>query len=330
MSKSPKYLSQSPTELDVEDPRGDVLADVIGASLVRNSIYRRIEARAPWGMAKPARGRAVFYIVARGSARLEVGGSVAELSAGDVALVPHGPAHVIRDAGTTTPQPVCDGKEARQEGSRLKVRHIGGEGAAASLVVGFFEFRGTPRPSLLATLPPLVVLSATDPRAQPWLGSIVQLLLAESATAGPATALVQQRLADVLLVLALRALMQPQHCPQHGLRALSEPKIAEALGLMHAKVDHDWTLATLAAGVGLSRSSFAARFTELVGEPPLQYLTRWRMARAVELLEDHTLSIEEVAGRVGYRSAPSFTKAFKKWQGQSPGVYRRATSAPPA
>jgi AraC-like DNA-binding protein len=101
-----------------------------------------------------------------------------------------------------------------------------------------------------------------------------------------------------------------------------------SLALLHARVEHPWTVAALAARVGLSRSSFAARFHQLVGEPPLQYLARWRMARAAELLEDRKLGIDEIAGRVGYESVPSFTKAFKRWQGNSPGAFRRAHPLP--
>jgi AraC-like DNA-binding protein len=103
--------------------------------------------------------------------------------------------------------------------------------------------------------------------------------------------------------------------------------VSKALGILHARVAEPWTVASLAAKVGLSRSGFAARFTALVGEPPLQYLARWRMARAAELLRDTNESIVEIAERVGYESVPSFGKAFKRWQGESPGAFRREQSA---
>ena len=99
-----------------------------------------------------------------------------------------------------------------------------------------------------------------------------------------------------------------------------------ALALMHAQVAHPWTVAELAARVGLSRSGFSARFTELVGEPPLQYLARWRAARAAELLRGTSEPVSTIAERVGYESTPSFNKAFKRWQGTSPGAYRRGSS----
>ena len=96
---------------------------------------------------------------------------------------------------------------------------------------------------------------------------------------------------------------------------------------MHARVGEPWTVAKLAARVGLSRSGFALRFTELVGEPPLQYLARWRMARAAELLRDTHEGMGEIAAKVGYESVPSFSKAYKRWQGTSPGAFRRTQRA---
>lgn len=322
MARNPRSLSQSPRPLDIEDPRDDVLADIIGAALLRNAIYRRIECRAPWGMRLPQHDRATFYVVARGGGRLEVEGEpVVELSGGDVVLLPHGTPHVFRDAHASKPIPICDGKHSPPGAA---VHTIGGAGAPTSLIAGFFSFRAR-KPTLLAALPRVVTLSSTAP--QPWIPTIIQLLIAESASPGPASVLVLQRLADVLLVHALRALSLP-HCPRQGIGALGEPAIHQALGLMHASVTHPWTVGTLAARVGLSRSTFAARFTELVGEPPLQYLARWRMARAAELLEDRALGIGEIAGRVGYESVPSFTKAFKRWQGTSPSAFRQSVARP--
>ena len=173
-------------------------------------------------------------------------------------------------------------------------------------------------------MPEVVLLSPADSSAGPWIAATIQLLLAESAAPGPASTIVLQRLVDVLFVQALRTLSTHTACNRSSLAALSDPAVSYALRLMHARVGEPWTVGTLAAEVGLSRSGFAARFTELVGEPPLQYLARWRMARAAELLRDSHDGIVDIAGRVGYESVPSFSKAFKKWQGMSPGTFRRS------
>lgn len=314
MDKHPNHLSRSPHALALEDPRGDVLADVLGASLLRNAMYRRIECGAPWGMEVPAHDRATFYVVVRGNARVEVEGEpVCELAAGDTLFLPHGTAHVVRDARQTRPVRVCDGSPS----PRGATRRLGGTGAPSTLIKGFFQFAGR-KPSLLDGMPRVMPVTARDPAQQRRTAATLQLLLEESAAPGPASVLVLQRLADVLFIQTLRA-VATEH---RGLAALADPAIHEALSILHGKVAHPWTLATLAKAVGLSRSGFAARFTALVGEPPLQYLARWRMGRAAELLRETRRRIGEIARDVGYESVPSFNKAFRKWQGESPTTFR--------
>lgn len=314
MAKTLNALSQRPHELALEDPRADVLADVLGTSLLRNAMYRRIECGAPWGMDVPQHDRATFYVVVRGTARVEVEGEPpCELSAGDTLFIPHGTAHVVRDAKQTKPVRVCDGTPQ----PRGATRRLGGTGAQSTLIKGFFQFVGR-KPALLDGMPRVIRLISTDPTLHRWTAATLQLLLAESASPGPASVLVLQRLADVLFVQTLRSLAT-QHS---GLAALADPAIHEALSILHTKITHPWTVAALAKKVGLSRSGFAARFTALVGEPPLQYLARWRMGRAAELLRDTRRRVAEIADDVGYESVPSFNKAFRRWQGQSPTSFR--------
>ncbi len=131
------------------------------------------------------------------------------------------------------------------------------------------------------------------------------------------------RLADILLVQAIRAYIARTDCKEHGLRALADPYIGKALGLIHEQPAEPWTVEGLAAAVAMSRSGFAARFTALVGEPPLEYLARWRMTKAAQFLRESNLSMIEVAGHVGYQSEASFNRAFKRWEGVAPGAYRR-------
>ncbi len=294
-----------------------MLSDVLGVVLLRNAVYRRIEAFAPWGLRMAARPRATFYALARGSAWLEVAGQdPLALSAGDVAFIPHGRAHVLRDARTTVPQAACDGP-ARHVGPVTGTHTIGRGGAGTSIIAGFFELDQR-TPVLLSRMPEVIVLSSND---DPRIQATVQLVLAESAVPGLASALVLHRLADVLLVHALRLISRDPLCPK-GLPALADPTFHHALSLIHGDFRRAWSVASLAKAVGLSRSTFAARFTELVGEPPLHYLARWRIARAAELLRDTDDSVAQIADRVGYESLPSFSKAFKRWRGASPGAFR--------
>lgn len=304
--------------LDLQDPRGDVLADLLSVSLLPNALYRSIEARSPWGIHVPARYRAGFYLVVRGAALLEVDGERPRaLSTGDVAFIPQGTAHTIRDETARNAIPAHDGPGCRTAGPA----RIGGAGTPTTLFAGFFEHDGGTKPALLERAPRVFVLAASDGASRPWIASTVELMLAEIVSPGPASTLVLQRLADVLFIQALRWLSTRHGCGP--VSALTDPPVHQALSLMHARVDERWTVAKLAARVGLSRSGFASRFTAVVGDPPLQYLARLRMARAAELLRETDDSVARIAERVGYESVPSFNKAFKRWQGTSPGALRR-------
>ena len=327
MTVRPSNLSQAPIRLEIASDRGDVLGDVLSLGFLRNVLYRQIEARAPWGMDVQARNRAMLYLIVRGRAHLELAAQdPLVLGAGHVAFLPHGAAHVLRDSPTTTPSAVCDGGRPRPTSG---TRRIGGRGAPTLIVAAFSELDRAP-PPLLGHPSEVVVLSGDTSSSDPLVAATIALVLAELERPGPASVLLLQRLADVLVIQAMRSLTKQRACQayrQQGLVALSDPPIHEALSLLHAQVGHAWSVAELAARVGLSRSGFAARFTELVGDPPLQYLARWRATRAAELLRDTNEAVSVIAARVGYDSTPSFNKAFKRWQGASPGAYRRAARA---
>jgi transcriptional regulator GlxA family with amidase domain len=180
----------------------------------------------------------------------------------------------------------------------------------------------------VAALPPVVHVRGDDGTAIQWLEASLQFVACEMASGQPGAETVVRRLADILFVQAVRAhLAQSGEGAKGWLRALVDPQIGEALGLIHAKPEEPWTVELLASRVAMSRSAFAARFTQLAGEPPLSYLTRWRMDKATRLLRTSNASIGEVAARVGYDAEAAFSKAFKRRIGMAPGAYRRARTA---
>jgi AraC-like DNA-binding protein len=314
------------------DARIDVLGDVLQTVRMTNLIYGRFELGTPWALRVPALGHLSFYVVSQNGAWLEVEGAAKPLalSAGDVVFLPHGPAHTLRDV---TRRPVaahelgaaeCKNAPAASGGT---VR-LGGDGPLTTLVSGCFRSSSNVYNPIFAALPPVIHLPAGDAHASPWVAATVQLILAESQAPGLASAVVLARLVDVLLIQALRVQAATPACKQHGLPALRDPSVGAALELMHASLARRWTVEELAQAVGQSRSGFAARFHELVGDPPLQYLARWRMNKAAELLRDSDHSLAEVAERVGYDSGPAFNKAFKRWQGEGPGAYRKRARTP--
>ncbi|MDB4993087.1 MAG: Transcriptional regulator, AraC family [Myxococcaceae bacterium] len=327
MPVRPRVLSKTPTRAASEV---DVLADILDTMRLDNLFYGRLELGAPWAFRMSAGESFHFYIVARGTASIEVegGGPPVPLSAGDVALLLQGASHTLRDARGSKSKIVleagrCIGAHPGNEAVRR-----GGNGAQTSVVAGRFQFAGGLGTSLLERLPPMIHLRSNQAHPEPWLDATVQLIVAESARRSPGGTVVLSRLADVLLVHALRSQMNSGQCASEGMPALRDPQIGRALGLMHAKPGKPWTVADLASAVGLSRSGFAARFGELVGEPPLQYLARWRMTKAARQLRETTDTLGTIAQEVGYASAPAFNRAFTRWEGTGPGAYRKRRRAP--
>lgn len=158
----------------------------------------------------------------------------------------------------------------------------------------------------------------------PWLETTLHYITAELAVTQHGFQTVIARLVDVLFIQAVRTYIASIPDDQRNwLRALTDAELVVALSVMQRSPEKAWTVATLAEQVPMSRSAFASRFTKLVGQPPMQYLTTWRMLKATELLRESQLRLKEVAMQVGYESEVSFSKAFKRWSGVAPSLYRQ-------
>lgn len=340
MAKNPKEASDRPGHQD----GFDVVSDVLRAVELSAAGIGRFELTAPWAMRVPAADHFSFYVVARGSALLAVDAedsgdapAAITLSAGDVAVLSHGLEHRLEDPSRGGAEVHVLGREMCQEPIASDPIRFGGGGSATTIVSGAFRFGTSAKSVLLESLPAILHVPAGDPVMTPQLAATVQLILAESAAPGLGSVLLMTRLAEMLLVHALRLQAQRSgengdEIGQPGLCALADPQVGKALRLIHSRPADPWTVESLARAVALSRSAFAARFAYLVGEPPLQYLTRWRMTEAAELLRLEESSVSAVAQRVGYRNPAAFMKAFTRSHGIGPGSYRRqyrVTRTPP-
>jgi AraC-like DNA-binding protein len=323
-----RRLALSDRPNDAGERTTDVLAELLDTLRLSTVVYGRFELGAPWGFQIPDVDAAHMIVVGRGSVRLEVAGVGAPLvlSAGDLALLPHGGAHALRDSRGRALHVLGDRECQRIR--RAEPLQLGGPGARTSLVVAAFWFRSAHRSLSIQRLARVIHIPAGDPAVPSGLASTARLFITESASCGAGATVVMNRLADVLLVQTVREFIAGTACGQHGLRALADRPIGTALAAIHDRPAEPWTVERLAARAALSRSGFAARFTALVGEPPLAYLARWRMTRAAQLLRDTDLVMSEVAERVGYRSEASFNKAFKRLEGITPGVYRQRRERP--
>jgi AraC-like DNA-binding protein len=211
------------------------------------------------------------------------------------------------------------------KGGQLPFVIQGGGGSADKLgvVCGFLGCDDRPFNPLMATLPRLLHIKRASGAADDRLERLLELTLAEARDAAPGGESVRLRLSELMFVEVIRRHLAALAPEQAGwLAGLRDEHIGRALALLHERAAHPWTLEDLAADVGLSRSAFAERFARLVGEPPMQYLARWRMQVAARLLTDGTAKVAAVALEVGYDSEAAFSRAFKKIAGVSPAAWR--------
>jgi AraC-like DNA-binding protein len=309
-------------------------ADRLGEALhhvrMSGAFYCRTELSAPWGLTLPPLPEYLwFHVVTYGALELEVDGegSVA-LQPGDLALVTHGAGHVLR-SDPDAPVPGILELEREELTDRYEILRHGGGGAPTRLVCGAVRFDDPSARNLVAALPDLIRIEALSTADTERMQGTLSLIAAETARPRPGGEAVITRLADVLVIQAIRAWMETDHATQTGwLGALRDPQIGEALALIHADPARDWTVSSLAREAAMSRSAFAARFTELVGEPAMQYVTRLRMQVAINALRDDGATVAELANRLGYRSQAAFARAFKRVVGVAPGAIKRGDSLP--
>jgi AraC-like DNA-binding protein len=308
----------------------DVLTDVLETVRVGAACYGRVEAAAPWGIGVPADEEdAKFHVVLAGECWLDVDGQLEpiHLRGGDLVALPHGHAHTLRDAPGSAIRPLAE-LTVLGGGKCQPSISTGGSGASATLVTGSFHFEDRRNNPLLAVLPPVIVLPGELSRNVLWLEPTLKFIACEAASGRPGAQTVVSRLADVLFIQIVRGYLASLPAGASGwLGALGDAQIGSALGFIHQSPELDWTVQSLAAKVAMSRSAFASRFARLVGEPPLAYVTRWRMQKAAGLLRQSSATLADIAERVGYDSEAAFSKAFKRAVGTAPGAYRRAAKA---
>ncbi len=307
----------------------DVLADVLSVTRLGTTVIAQAELVPPWGLAIDPSAEAAVHVVQRGESwlRLEGADEPLRLGEGDLVLIRSGVGHSVCDSPHTTPRPYAEALATM--GERLAALPV--ERAHETTVIlcakYLFEHEG-PHP-VVSLLPELVHLPANQVEGQ--LQLVLELLRGEAIEGGSGSELVVPRLVDSLLVFVVRAWLDGQPTGAGGwFGALRDPAIARALSLIHEQPAESWTVAGLARRVAQSRATFARRFTQLVGEAPVAYLTRWRMCLAAKLLRETNAPLEEVAARVGYQTGAAFSRAFRRSHGTAPGRFRSQMRASPA
>jgi len=327
----------------------DALSEVLGAVRLTGAVFLEMQMRAGWSiLTAPSRKIAdvlmpeadhviPFHLVTEGGcyARLVDGGPV-ELSAGDLILFPGGDRHVLAAASadalrlepTEVTGEALDQLLKRGEVAALKQ---GEGGKATRIVCGYLACDRRLAEPILLGLPRLLKVSMRDGGTADWVRSSIRFSVAESAAARPGSAAVLARLSEVLFAEAIRHYMDELPPDRAGwLAGLRDRHVGRALALLHEQPAHAWTVDELAKKVGLSRSALGERFTELIGAPPMQYLTRWRTSLAARQLRETQASILRIAGDVGYESEAAFNRAFKRELGLPPAAWRKRARRPPA
>jgi AraC-like DNA-binding protein len=274
----------------------------------------------------PMPGYVWFHAVLSGSLTLQADeagtGPGVVVAVGELALVPHGTGHRLRsEPGVATPNILSIDRQ--QISKRYETLSYGGGGAAVSLVCGAVRLEHPAAHHLVRSLPATIVAKA-DASGTEWMHTTLRLLGAEARQARPGGEAVITRLADIIVIQAIRSWLDSDPAARTGwLGALRDPAIGTAIALVQADPSYPWTVALLASRLSMSRSAFAARFTALVGEPAMQYVTAWRMQVAYAALQGGAKSVGPLSRELGYRSEAAFARAFKRVIGVAPGAVRR-------
>jgi AraC-like DNA-binding protein len=324
----------------------DALSDVLRAVRLTGALFFLVDASSPWVAEAPA-ANALVPLILPGAQHLVsyhvviTGGCWAglpleadtRLEAGDVVVFPHGDPYVMGSAHGARGSGASDHGlsffKHMAESQLGSVVSEGGEGPEGTqLLCGFLGCDLLPFNPLLATLPRLVHVrppSAPSDRLAP----LVEFAVAESRTPKAGSACIRLRIAELMFVEVVRRYLAALPAEHLGwLAALRDPVVGRALALLHEQPARAWTLEELARQAAVSRSALADRFSHLVGQPPMQYLTRWRMQLAARLLSEGAAKVSAVALAVGYDSEAAFSRAFKKAVGAAPAAWRRRSQCP--
>ena len=329
----------------------DTLSDVLRSIRLRGAVFFYVSGRSDWAAEAPASREIApllmhgvdhvmeYHVVAQGScwAAIPAGPSV-QLSSGDVVVFPHGDAHVVSSAPGMRGELPDLHLFRRSTIDHLPVRIAYNDADAPStsppsdgdgettIVCGFLGCDLHPFNPLIASLPRLLHLRAREGGG--WIKQFIDHAVAESRSRHPGSEAMLARMSEMMFVDAVRRYTARLPADSAGwLAGLRDPLVGRALALMHEQPAQDWTIDDLGKRVGLSRSALHERFAQLIGVPPMQYLTQWRMQAAARMLLETRATVATIALEVGYDSEAAFARAFKRLVGQPPAMWRRERNA---
>jgi AraC-like DNA-binding protein len=316
----------------------DALSEVLKAVRLTSGIFLEAEFTAPWCIDSApgeedvahilpnAEQVSIFHLLTEGRCRAKLpdGGPTLELQAGDLLMFPHGDGHLMGSDVHLAPLEARGIVDMSAGRALPRISH-GGGGARTRFVCGFLACDKRTCKPLLGALPRMLRVSLRDSPAASWIEATLRRGASETHAPSAGSEVLLGRLAELLFVEGVREFVRSLPESQQGwLAGLRDPHVGRALALLHSDPSRDWEVEGLAKEVGLSRSALADRFVALLGEPPMQYLTGWRMTLAAQALSTSNDAVARVAERVGYDSEAAFNRAFKREFGTPPAAWRRA------
>lgn len=317
----------------------DVLSEVLKAVKLETAFFYNAEFSAPWSFRSPESCKLapyighpgghviVYHLLLQGRAYAEAADMRLLLREGDIVIFPHGDPHILESGPAAH---TVDGESELQRifSGGLKVTRFGGGGEVTRFVCGFMVCEPRLSQVFLTGLPTVFKVNIRDDENGQWLEHSIQYSIAQGGTNHAGADAVLAKLCETLFVETLRRYIAELPARRTGwLAGARDPELGKALALMHSRTADPWTIATLAKEAGLSRSVLAQRFREYLGEPPVAYLTRWRLQMAAQMLAATNYSVAQIASEVGYESEPGFNRAFKRQFGHPPARYRTQAKA---
>jgi len=319
----------------------DAFSEVLSGVRLKGAVFFSAEFSAPWRLSTPhcrllaptlapaAPHIVIYHLVVDGAARASVdGGPEIALSPGDIVVFPHGDPHEL-SAGTGSTLVESAAVLRRIATGDLSPMHAGGGGATTRFVCGYLTLDPLLCGPILDSLPPMLTVNVRTDRSGHWLEQTILHLLEEAASDRAGSDAMLAKMSEALFVDTLRRYVARLPDQTTGwLAGARDSAVGKSLALLHRRPEHPWTIAELAAAVGLSRSSLVERFSRYLAEPPMAYLTGWRLRLAAQALTASSKGVADIAAAVGYESEAAFNRAFKRVFGVPPARYRRQSREP--
>ena len=322
----------------------DAFSEILSGVKLNGAVFFTAEFSAPWGFSTPSTKAmtatlapgavhlVLYHLVIEGGAVIELAdGQSLPLKAGDIVIFPHGHAHHMSSGkGAIRPFPNY-GISTKIMARDLSPLQAGGGGEISRFVCGYMTCDPYLSRPILSGLPPVFKVNIRTDRSGQWLENSILHLVEEAASGRIGSDAMLAKLSEALFVDTLRRYVATLPEQETGwLTGARDPIVGKSLGLLHSRIAHPWTIADLADQVGISRSALVERFTRYLSEPPMTYLTRWRLQLAARSLENTSRGVADIAADVGYESEAAFNRAFKREFGLPPGRYRSEHKPLPA